>query len=982
MPERRFSIFLDSGRQKYFVPLQKPENFTDPTSFPFALPQSLTKALNEIQEIEDNLCIPEDTRLELESIFHGGIEKNPWQEIRSFIRVRFGKKTWHFKDGLETTLNGLWIAFETNTSGQDENTGPEQYDRGYFYQTGVLTGDDISMFLKQTENQDALTRGESQYISKADSMPYNVYEFEIPNPNGGTLTFTNLKFAYEIKEPIGKTCDVDLILDLGNTRTAGLLFNHMPGVSDFPPDRFRIYFRVLRLKPDPFSGEYDSVNDVDAGIAPSWIVLHELDHQTYWPPNPQMRPPDVPLLQKEYRVKVTPGKKGFFVNRPPEVSGDVCFRVPQMFTQLSPVLMGDQAERCFNLPYAKTLILNGALVQQSSPKRYYWDDVPAPEGVYWSMLLNEWDPLYDDHPTARLPKLQGEMFRFIRENGKILDLSVSESPCEPSLEPQPHPTTPSYPRQSTLTWMLLHILERAYAQTNTTFSDGATFIPHRLSKVLITYPSGWTNDEVSRYMERCQEAINIFSQANIYSKCNLKLELVRQDKTPDEAVAGQLPFIFSEIIRYPGQSAAGWISIAGKKRKVVDPVTKRPTGELKNTVRIMNFDIGGGTTDISVIEYKDLNNQSTVSQNILSTTLLFKDGKALAGDDILKGIIEGIILKGLIMNSSNPVLRDGILHYFTAALDNMAEIYKRSRIVRTCLIPLATKCLSASGAQMVDFSPQDAGINENNWQEFCCSILPEENNPTLIPYDEPCVHFTPDDITKIVEPMFKYLFQNCAIYAAAYDIDMLIFSGKPSELPVIKEMAKKFIPIEDARIIFAREFKPGDWYPFTDQNGFIKDAKTVTVVGGALYYALSSHLIANWTIQQEEIDHVEPNEWGQFVLNQVQAPFLPKNEKEATVSIMPNLIIARRQNACSSQEPVYKFVRTDNSADDLDQVSVTFERKVENKVESIGIKAINGEPYDANTSKYKLILWPCTNADTFSFWQEDGMFGGLRNYLD
>ena len=28
------------------------------------------------------------------------------------------------------------------------------------------------------------------------------------------------------------------------------------------------------------------------------------------------------------------------------------------------------------------------------------------------MLLNEWDPLYDDHPTARLPKLQGEMFRF------------------------------------------------------------------------------------------------------------------------------------------------------------------------------------------------------------------------------------------------------------------------------------------------------------------------------------------------------------------------------------------------------------------------------------------------------------------------------------------------------------------------------------------------------------------------------------------
>ena len=485
---------------------------------------------------------------------------------------------------------------------------------------------------------------------------------------------------------------------------------------------------------------------------------------------------------------------------------------------------------------------------------------------------------------------------------------------------------------------------------------------------------------MKRYRERCQEAISIFSQANIYSKCNVKLELVPQKQTPDEAVAGQLPFIFSEIIRYPGQSAAGWISIAGKKRKVVDPATKKPTGESKNTVRIMNFDIGGGTTDISVIEYKDMNNQAAVNQNILSTTLLFKDGKALAGDDILKGIIEGIILKGLIMNSSNPVLRDGITHYFTAALDNMAEIYKRSRIVRTCLIPLATKCLSSSGAQMVDFSPQDAGINENNWQEFCCSILPEENNPTLIPYDEPCVHFTPEDITRIVEPMFKFLFQNCAIYAAAYDIDMLIFSGKPSELPVIKEMAKKFIPIADGRIIFAREFKPGDWYPFTDKNGFIKDAKTVTVVGGALYYALSSGLIANWKIQQEKIDHVEPNEWGQLGRNQVA--FLPKNETEATVSIMPNLVIARRQNACSSQEPVYKFVRKKNSSDGLDQIPVTFERRVEDNVESIAIKAINGEPYDPETSDYKLILWPCTNADAFSFWQEDGMFSGLRDYLD
>ena len=972
MIERKYSFFLDSGRQKFFVPLLKPENYDDPKYFPFPLPDSLKKAVDEVEEIEQNGCIDDKTKETLEEIFHGGIEKNPWQEIKTFLRMRFGKKTWHFRDGLKTTLNGIWFAFETNTSAQDKNRS-DAYDRGYFYKKDILSGDEISMFINEDENKQPLTAGESQYISKEESAQGATYSFEIPNPNGGIIEFKELKFAYEIMQPNGDMCDVDVILDLGNTRTAGLLFNHDQGSNTFPPSGFRQFFKILRLKPDPFSGEYENLDDVDAGIASSWIVLHELDHQTYWPPNPTNQPPEITHLQKEYcgkgpggRPEVIRGKSGFFGigKQPTEVKGDVCLRVPQMFTQLSPVLMGDQAERCFNLPYAKTLISQGARVQQSSPKRYYWDNSAVT--VYWNMLLNEWDPSYNERPTQGLPTIQGEMFRFIRENGEILDLSGNADKFEPAFQPCPYPAKPIYPRQSTLTWTLLHILERAYAQTNITFSSAAVFIPHRLSKVLITYPSGWTNDEVSRYRERCQEALNIFSQANIYSKLmeekpSVKLELVPQTQTPDEAVAGQLPFIFSEIIRYPGQSAAGWISIAGKKRK-------DESGEYKNTVRIMNFDIGGGTTDISVIEYKDLNQNPYVNQNILSTTLLFKDGKALAGDDILKGIIEDIVLAGLIENSV-PEIAEKIKWYFSVSNTQRADECTRSRIVRTCLIPLATKCLSASGVQTVDFSPENAGVNENNWMEFC-EVL--SGNPTAIPYQEPCVHFSAGDINAIVEKMFENLFHSCAIYAAAYDIDMLIFSGKPSELPVIKELARKSIPIDDGRIIFARDFKPGNWYPFTDKNGFIEDAKTVTVVGSALYYALSRNLIENWSIKEEKSE-VEPNEWGQYKRNPFVA-FLPKDQDQATIPIMPNFAIARRQNKCSSEEPVYKFVRKNKEIVDSEPIEVTFVRKIENNVESIAIQAIKGEAYDPQTSDYELILWPCDADATFDFWQETGKF--------
>ena len=49
---------------------------------------------------------------------------------------------------------------------------------------------------------------------------------------------------------------------------------------------------------------------------------------------------------------------------------------------------------------------------------------------------------------------------------------------------------------------------------------------------------------------------------------------------------------------------------------------------------MLNFDIGGGTTDISVIEYMDENETASSAQNMLVTRLLFKDGQALAGDDL------------------------------------------------------------------------------------------------------------------------------------------------------------------------------------------------------------------------------------------------------------------------------------------------------------------------------------------------------------
>ena len=523
-----------------------------------------------------------------------------------------------------------------------------------------------------------------------------------------------------------------------------------------------------------------------------------------------------------------------------------------------------------------------------------------------------------------------------------------------------------------MTWYLLRLLENAFSQTNSAFSSGADFIPHRLRKVLITYPSGWTNDEIDHYRTRCQEALDIFSHCNLYQGINspTRLEMVGRDQTPDEAVAGQLPFVFSEIIRYPNQTAAKWIALVGKRRSD------------KDSVRIMNFDIGGGTTDISVVEYTDTNTSNTtgVSLNLLKTTLLFKDGQALAGDDLVKRIIEKFILGGLIKSKGNmpakngAKLKDRVIKNFTAVFSNPKDEAIRARIIRTCLIPLATYCLANAGVDYVQFSAQDAGINRNNWVEFLEFIdMPEQ----AIPIHQPCFNFNSQDINTLIDELFVGLFRNCAIYAAAYDIDLLIFSGKPSELPYMKLMAQKYIPIDNERIIFAREFKAGQWYPFTDDKGYIKDAKTVTVVGSALYYALSNGFINGWRIESSR-NKAERNEWG--VITAMEGPdksiVMDKTAETAELVLLPNTIIARRLNMASSPEPVYKFVCKDPSFGN-NVVKVILKRKFTDDGESLLLESVhstdpNATPYPSGA--FELKLWPCKNSEGFQFWQEKGVF--------
>ncbi|MFA5119857.1 virulence factor SrfB [Zavarzinia sp.] len=78
----------------------------------------------------------------------------------------------------------------------------------------------------------------------------------------------------------------------------------------------------------------------------------------------------------------------------------------------------------------------------------------------------------------------------------------------------------------------------------------------------------------------------------------------------------------------------------------------------------------------------------------------------------------------------------------------------------------------------------------------------------------------------------------------AYDCDVLLLSGRPSRLPaVIKVMLAK-LPVMPDRVVPMHQYAVGSWYPFRDVNARIEDPKTAAAVGAMLCGLAEGHLEA------------------------------------------------------------------------------------------------------------------------------------------
>ena len=650
----------------------------------------------------------------------------------------------------------------------------------------------------------------------------------------------------------GEAKAVHLVVDFGNSRTGALLLEVAGEVSQSA--EMTPFELMNRYQLDVWNDEGEQINKSNT----RWF-----SSKTRWCNTPY-RPPQE-MTKKEYfreTVKGFLGKKT--VAREREVSV-----VPQLFDDFSMVRMGREVDDVCQIMHAKGDFRTGV----SSPKRYLWaHDASWLEGAFWYMA--------DPHDRCRsdnfASKLQGPFLKFIHEDDRDFLLEEDAELKDEDFGSEV-PAKPQHAPRAMMTAAIYELLCQAFQYINSIGYRSGTSDEARtreLRSLTMTYPSGMFQPERQRFAQQAQKAINIFARTlGKHQKAVPTLTF-----SIDEASAVHLTYIWSEL-KMLGQDPRLWFSTlsrahqavpvgaggdgdagssqgeatatvaAGRRRNRGRPgrpgaarsgggaAVETESGQLQE-LRIACIDIGGGTTDMMIARYRF---QPGIDDSI-EGQVLHQDGVSIAGDQLVKRVLEKIIV---------PTFSDAIgleeediqLLFGPQVPKNRGFSSNRIDWINRLFMPLAEAYLQlavddVSDEEITHSDPElvDPVVVESLQQQ--CNKLRGPGYYNV--QQELRLAYQKDRFEDVVHEVFDDLLFDFCGRIVDHEADVILLAGQPSKLGYIQELVRMYVPLPASRIVPMFNHYAGNWYPYQDVKGhapgLIVDPKSAVVVGAAIEF--------------------------------------------------------------------------------------------------------------------------------------------------
>ena len=761
-----------------------------------------------------------------------------------------------------------------------------------------------------------------------------------------------------------KVLDVDLVLDIGNSRTCGVLFEE----GDFT----KAMMLELRNMSDP--------------------------SKTY---------------QKSFDMRLAFRKADF---------GNDIVLEDDTFVWHSLVRVGDEAKQ---LVY-RSLDEDGLserTTNYSSPKRYLWDLKPY-DGK-WEFLTS-----VDDAYGVKLSEniyIPG-LTDLFDHDGNYVGAEGAGAMSSGN----------SYSRSSLMTFVLIEILQQAHAQINSIKfrnKHGNMDCRRQLRNVILTCPTAMPVKEQIKLRQCAEDAIDAMKQIMqefgnpvvIPSSESLR---VKEDDTDakgrmwsfDEASCCQLVYLYAEIAeRYSGQIHK-FFELKGHVRP-----EEKEEGYEGNSLTIGTIDIGAGTTDLMICSYQCRGKGSS----LLTPIPLYWDSFYLAGDDILRNIIQNLVIEGTDHGMPNMGNILGALYARLSAMSNEElkslpclegnDVYqgkienivdevdadRRAILVRGFALILLRDFFGFNSNMMsyrdrrcrVDFNTQISVPIAQKFMELLRTHRPSrvytynELFNELEPADYLLEHFRkhfgfnfkelswrfdPQEVANVVKNSLEPLMKQLSVVLYAYKCDVIVLAGRPSSLDPITELFIKYIPVSPDRLIRLNDYRVGTWFPFADGLGYFYDQKSVVAVG-----AMVGHLASSMGFNGLSIDFSRmirdmkstARYLGSYDTSRQQVPesFLSPTKSSATVQfvVFPSFIGCKQLDSPLYQaRPLYAVYNTTGNH----SLRVTLTRNYHENREELEVDEVMDD--QGNTlPKSAIELVQQSISDDGKYWLDKGEFG-------
>jgi hypothetical protein len=317
----------------------------------------------------------------------------------------------------------------------------------------------------------------------------------------------------------------------------------------------------------------------------------------------------------------------------------------------------------------------------------------------------------------------------------------------------------------------------------------------------------------------------------IPSSKNLSINDERRDWIYDEATCSQFVFLYAELNQRYQNNCKEYFDFYGKNRCDLINYNKR-------SLTIGSVDIGAGTTDLMISAYK----YDDSGQCHLTPTPLFWESFYIAGDDLLKNLVRSFIIEGEYAVIPNQLKKANqkdiaklIFDFFgkDSARQSVTDRQIRSEFNLQVSVPVVAHYLELLRENKVEKATLDFNdifienrptdrVMEHFYKHFGFLI-------TDLKW-----HYNKETTSKIVESTFDTLVAKISTVLSYYGCDIVLLTGRPTSLQPLSDLFYKYYAVSPNRLITMNNYRIGTWYPFHDGKGFFKDSKSIVAVGAMI----------------------------------------------------------------------------------------------------------------------------------------------------